>query len=111
MKNDLIAQTGVCLANSSYLREWFALQKVPVYLETTLTEVREDSIVCRAKDGSTFEVPCDSAISSVGYIPNPLCEKQRSVHLVGDCNEVVTYVRLFGAPTKLLWLFEGREIR
>lgn len=88
MKNDLIAQTGVCLANSSYLREWFALHKVPVYLETTLTEVREDSIVCRAKDGSTFEVPSDSAISSVGYIPNPLCEKQRNVHLVGDCNEV-----------------------
>lgn len=88
MKNDLIAQTGVCLANSSYLREWFALHKVPVYLETTLTEVREDSIVCRAKDGSTFEVPSDSAISSVDYIPNPLCEKQRNVHLVGDCNEV-----------------------
>lgn len=88
MKNDLIAQTVVCLANSSYLREWFALHKVPVYLETTLTEVREDSIVCRAKDGSTFEVPSDSAISSIGYIPNPLCEKQRNVHLVGDCNEV-----------------------
>ena len=32
MKDDLIAQTGVCLANSSYLREWFAWQKVPVYL-------------------------------------------------------------------------------
>lgn len=88
MKNDLIAQTGVCLANSSYLREWFALHKVPVYLEATLAEVREDGIVCRAKDGSTFEVPCDSVISSVGYIPNPLCEKQRNVHLVGDCNEV-----------------------
>lgn len=88
MKNDLIAQTGVCLANSSYLREWFALHKVPVYLETALAEVREDGIVCRAKDGSTFEVPCDSVISSVGYIPNPLCEKQRNVHLVGDCNEV-----------------------
>lgn len=88
MKNDLIAQTGVCLANSSYLREWFALHKVPVYLETTLAEVREDGIVCRAKDGSTFEVPCDSVISSVGYISNPLCEKQRNVHLVGDCNEV-----------------------
>ena len=40
MKNDLIAQTGVCLANSSYLREWFAWKKVPVYLETTLQEVR-----------------------------------------------------------------------
>jgi NADPH-dependent 2,4-dienoyl-CoA reductase/sulfur reductase-like enzyme len=30
MKNDLIAQTGVCLANSSYLREWFAWKKVQI---------------------------------------------------------------------------------
>ena len=27
MKNDLVAQKGVCLANSSYLREWFELTK------------------------------------------------------------------------------------
>ena len=32
MKNDLVAQKGVCLANSSYLREWFELHEVPVYL-------------------------------------------------------------------------------
>ena len=31
MKDDLIAQKGVCLANSFYLREWFALHEVPVY--------------------------------------------------------------------------------
>lgn len=34
MKNDLVEQKGVCLANSSYLREWFELHEVPVYLET-----------------------------------------------------------------------------
>ena len=42
MKDDLIAQTGVCLANSSYLREWFELHKVPVYLNTALKEVKDD---------------------------------------------------------------------
>ena len=31
MLDDLIKQKGVCLANSSYLREWFELNKVPVY--------------------------------------------------------------------------------
>ena len=88
MKNDLIAQTGVCLANSSYLREWFVLHKVPVYLKTTLNEVRDDSIVCRAKDGSLLEIPCDSVISSVGYTPNPLSGKQKNVQIVGDCDQV-----------------------
>ena len=88
MKDDLIAQKGVCLANSSYLREWFALHKVPVYLETTLKEVGEQSIICRGKDGSETEIPCDSVISSIGYVPNPLREKGKNVTLIGDCDKV-----------------------
>ncbi len=85
MKDDLVSQKGVCLANSSYLREWFALNKTPVYLETTLKEVRDGSIVCTKKDGKEVEIPCDSVISCAGYIPAPLAEKSGNVHLVGDC--------------------------
>ena len=88
MKNDLVAQKGVCLANSSYLREWFALHGVPVYLKTTLTAVREDRVLCQDKDGKTVEIPCDSVISSVGYLPRPLEGKGRNIRLVGDCRQV-----------------------
>lgn len=88
MKNDLVAQKGVCLANSSYLREWFALHGVPVHLETTLTAVHEDKVLCRDKQGKTVEIPCDSVISSVGYLPHPLEGKGRNIHLVGDCKQV-----------------------
>ena len=88
MKNDLIAQTGVCLANSSYLREWFAWKKVPVYLETTLQEVKDDSIVCKDASGKEITIPCDSVISSAGYIPHPLVPKSSNVSLVGDCDGV-----------------------
>ena len=88
MKDDLVSQTGVCLANSSYLREWFALHEVPVYLETTLKEVRDGAILCADKTGKTFEVACDSVIGCVGYKPAPLAEKAKNVHLVGDCLNV-----------------------
>lgn len=88
MKDDLVSQTGVCLANSSYLREWFALHQVPVYLETTLKEVREDSIICATKEGKEVEIACDSVISSAGYIPNPLQGNGKGVQLVGDCLKV-----------------------
>ncbi len=88
MLDDLIKQKGVCLANSSYLREWFELHKVPVYLETTLCEVRDGYIICRRRDGSTIEIKCDSVISSAGYIPNPLQKEEGNVHLVGDCLKV-----------------------
>ena len=88
MKNDLIAQKGVCLANSSYLREWFALHEVPVYLNTTLSAVEEDKVVCKGKDGGTVEIACDSVIGSVGYRPAPLKGKGRNARFVGDCREV-----------------------
>ncbi len=88
MKNDLIAQKGVCLANSSYLREWFALHNIPVYLETTLKGVKEDSIICNSKEYGEIKVDCDSVISSAGYIPAPLEKKSKRVHLVGDCKQI-----------------------
>ena len=88
MKDDLISQKGVCLANSSYLREWFALHKVPVYLETTLKAVEDDGIVCTTKDGKDVKIACDSVISSIGYIPAPLAGPGRHVRLVGDCQQV-----------------------
>ena len=86
MKDDLVSQKGVCLANSSYLREWFALNKVPTYLETTLKEVKDGSIICTGRDGKDIEIACDSVISCAGYIPAPLVsEKTKNVYLVGDC--------------------------
>ncbi len=88
MKNDLVAQTGVCLANSSYLREWFALYQIPVYLETALKEVGDGCITCQGADGNTFEIACDSVISSAGYVSNPLTKERSNVYLVGDCLKV-----------------------
>ena len=88
MKDDLVSQKGVCLANSSYLREWFALNKVPVYLETSLKEVRDGAIVCQKKDGENVEIACDSVISCAGYIPAPLADGKGNVYLVGDCEKV-----------------------
>ena len=88
MKDDLVSQKGVCLANSSYLREWFALHKTPVYLETTLQAVNDGHIVCKDKDGNEVKIDCDSVISSAGYIPNPLTKAGGNVHLVGDCLQI-----------------------
>lgn len=91
MKDDIISQKGVCLANSSYLREWFDLYRVPVYLETTLKEVWEDCIVCIDKNGKEFTIECDSVISSAGYIPDPLVkenERESNMDYVGDCKQV-----------------------
>ncbi|MEG2001960.1 MAG: FAD-dependent oxidoreductase [Clostridia bacterium] len=87
MKNDLIAVKGVCLANSSYLRDFFALNKVPVYLETKLDEVTDSGITAIDKDGKKFEIKGDSVIMSVGYVPAPL-DIAKNAKLVGDCSAI-----------------------
>ena len=88
MKNDLIAQKGVCLANSSYLREWFALNNVEVHLKSSLKEVRKGSIIIKDEKGDEKEIACDTVISSIGYTPSPLVKGGGKVHLVGDCLKV-----------------------
>ena len=87
MKDDLVSQHGVCLANSSYLREWFTWKNVEVHLETTLKEVRDGEIVVKTKDGD-LTIPCDSVISSAGYMSAPLAPKGKNVYLVGDCRKI-----------------------
>ena len=88
MKEDLIDVPGVCLANTSFLRDFFKANKVAVHLETGVSEIAEGRVTAKAKDGTLFEIPADSVILSVGYRSAPLAEKSRHVHLVGDCSKV-----------------------
>lgn len=88
MKNDLIAVKGVCLANTSFLREMLAFKKTPVYLETGVESIRRDGVTVKGKDGKVFDLNGDSVIVSVGYAPTPLVQAGPHVHLVGDCNGV-----------------------
>ena len=88
MKNDLIAVTGICLANTSFLRDFFKTNKVPVHLETSLKEVLEDGVMVADKEGKTFKIDADSVILSVGYNPAPLVPKGKNVHVIGDASKV-----------------------
>lgn len=88
MKNDLMAVRGLCLANSSFLRDFFEANKVPVHLESTVRRITPDSVVIARKDGREETVPADSVIVSVGYTPAPLAGKSRHVRIVGDADKV-----------------------
>jgi 2-enoate reductase len=88
MMDDLIVTKGVCLANTSYLRDFFEANKVPVYLETGVTEILEDGVMVKDKSGKEFKVDADNVIMSVGYTPTPLAEKSKHVHVIGDAAKV-----------------------
>lgn len=86
MKNDLVAVKGVCLANSSYLRDFFKTNKVETHLNTSVLEIMDDGVIVKDNYGKIQRIDSDSVILSVGYVPNPLATK--NVHLVGDCEKV-----------------------
>lgn len=88
MQDDLITTKGVCLANTSYLRDCFKTNKVPVHLETALCEIGENAVTVKDKSGKVFEIPTDSVILSVGYRPAPIAEKSRRIHVIGDAAKV-----------------------
>ena len=88
MQDDLITTPGVALANTSFLRDFFKTNKVPVYLETKTTEIRDDGVTIATKDGKTQDIPADNVILSVGYKPAPVAEKSKHVHIVGDAFKV-----------------------
>ena len=88
MMDDLIVTPGICLANTSFLRDFFEANKVPVHLETKLKEVHDDGVTVVGKDGEEFKIAADNVILSTGYRPAPLAEKAKHVHIVGDADKV-----------------------
>ncbi|MBQ8392273.1 MAG: FAD-dependent oxidoreductase [Clostridia bacterium] len=88
MQNDLIVAKGVCLANSSYLRDFFNANKVPVHLETRLTEILDDGVTVTNAKGESFKIDADSVILSCGYIPDPVAKKKGNVHIIGDASAI-----------------------
>lgn len=87
-KDDLIATRGVCLANSSYLRDFFETNDVEVHLESFVKSIRDGYVVVADKNGNESRVSCDDVIISIGYKPNPLAKCSKHVHIVGDADKV-----------------------
>ena len=88
MMDDLICTPGICLANTSFLRDFFKANNVPVYLQTGVKRISEEVVVAADKNGKRIQIPSDSVILSVGYKPTPLAPKAKNVHIVGDADKV-----------------------
>ena len=86
--NDIITTPSICLANSSYLRDYFEWKKVPLYLEHTVTEIGDGFVKIKGKDGSEKTIEADDVVLSIGYNPYPIAPNGRHVHVIGDAAKV-----------------------
>ena len=88
MQDDLITTKGVCLANTSFLRDFFNANKVEVHLETALKAIDDTGVTVADKDGNQRHIDCDNVILSTGYRSAPIAKKGRHVHILGDAQKV-----------------------
>ena len=92
MMDDLVVTPGICLANTSFLRDFFDANKVPVHLETKLAEVHDDGVTVIDKNGTKFKIAADNVILSTGYRSAPIIpndkNKPKNVHIIGDANKI-----------------------
>ena len=86
--DDLITTPGICLANSSYLRDFFSWKNVPVYLGAKAKKIGDGSVSVALADGTEKEIKADSVIVSVGYEPAPIAKKGPHIHVIGDAERV-----------------------
>ncbi len=93
MTEFLVGARGICMANSSMLRELLRYHKVPAYLSATVETIGDDGVTVNTPEGKKT-VPADSVILSVGYTPDArfTAWKERKgkkpVYFVGDCDKV-----------------------
>lgn len=74
--NDLMsAGIPVPFNNKDYINDFFRYYGVSVRTGVMLSEVNDEGIVVTAKDGSTEQIPADTAIISIGFRANPSMEK------------------------------------
>lgn len=88
MQDDIVKVLGVCAANSNMLRDLIRYYKIPVYFESTLKEIKDNSIIISTPEGDK-EITCETVITSIGYAANnPFDKEAANVHVIGDAKKV-----------------------
>lgn len=88
MTDELVKAKGICAANSECLRDLMRYHKVETYLESSLKEIKENSVIISRGEKET-EITCDSVILSVGYVSNKkLAAEEKNIHVLGDADRV-----------------------
>ena len=88
MMDDLVTTPGVCLANTSFLRDFFKANEVSVHLNTKLCAIEDDGVLVQDQNGVQFKIAADNVILSTGYKSAPVFAKASNVYHVGDCSKV-----------------------
>ena len=90
----ILGARGICMANSSMLKELLRYHKVPVYTSSTVESIDEKTVTLKTADATKI-LPADTVILSVGYLPDKRFadntdkkRRRKNTYFVGDCDQV-----------------------
>ena len=93
MADDILKTKGLCMANSSCMRDLLRYYEVPIYKNAKLLEIIENGIVIETAE-KTIQLECDDVIMSCGYMPDTRLvdggtqQGKTNIHIVGDVKKV-----------------------
>ena len=90
MTGYLVGARGICMANSSMLRELLRFHQVSAYLNASVREITDQGVRLDGPEGPQT-IPADSVILSVGYRPDDrfaAWKEKPNVYFIGDCDKV-----------------------
>lgn len=106
MTDELVKTIGIFAANSSCLRDLIRYHQIPVYLESSLKEIQDGTVILNTKDGEQV-IRCDDVILSVGYVAGTPLAKESSehIHILGDAAKVGNLQRAIWSAYDLAFSF------
>ena len=88
VQDDILKVPGVCMANTSYLRDAFEYYQVPVYTSAKIMQINENSIIIEQENGELKGLFADKIITSIGYLSGSEFSDKENVHVIGDAEHV-----------------------
>lgn len=106
MQDDILKVPGVCMANTSFLRDAFEFYNVPIYVEAETLSIGAKEVVIRLKGGERKSILSDTTVVSIGYITeSPFDREHSNVHVIGDADKVSNLFSAIKAANDLVIKF------
>lgn len=88
VQDDILKVPGVCMANTSYLRDAFEYYKVPIYTSAQILKLEDKAVCVETESGEKVRIEADKIITSIGYISGTKFSGAENTHVIGDADHV-----------------------
>lgn len=102
VQDDILKVPGVCMANTSFLRDAFEFYKVPIYTSAKIKRINKDSVLVELANGENVQLSADTVITSIGYLSGNEFAQKENVHVIGDADHIANLMNAVWQANNLM---------